>query len=523
MDATDHKWKVPPALAGDDSRFQRLLDVLPAAAYTCDADGLITYYNKHAAELWGREPKLNDPVDRFCGSLRLYSGDGAPISHAECWMALAMRRNQEYKGCEVIVERPDGDRRTVLAHANPFHDDVGKPTGAVNIMVDISDHGRAETALRDVDRRINEFLAMLAHEPPSPLAPIRSALHLLRRDTDEGVALEQTRAMMERQLLQMVRLVDDLVDVARIANNQLVLCKARVELATVLQVAIEAARPFIEECGHELVLTLPPEPIYLEADQARLAQAFCSLLDNASKYTERGGPIWLTAKREGHAVFVTVHDGGIGIPAGMLRRIFDLFTRVDGTMEQTRGGLGLGLSLARAQVEMHGGDIEARSEGLGKGSEFVIRLPLLLEPIPADPQPAYDVLASGSRRTCRVLVVDDNRDAAMALALVLQHLGNETRMAHDGPGAVQAAEEFRPDAVLLDHDLPIFNGDEVARKIRERPWGPAVYLIAVTGWGQDEDRRRSAEAGFDLHLVKPLDHAALETLLAGLRNQLPRP
>ncbi len=515
MEAVNRPLQPPAAVDGNDSKFRRLLDVLPAAAYTCDVDGLITYYNQHAVELWGREPRLNDASDRFCGSFRLFSSDGVLIHHDECWMALAMRENREFHGCEIVIERPDGERRTVLAHASPFRDAVGDPIGAVNILVDITERKRAEEALLEADHRKDEFLATLAHELRNPLAPIRSALHLLRPGMDDGVTLEETRAMMERQVVQIVRLVDDLMDVSRITNNKMVLHKTRVELATVIQSAVEATRPFIVQFGHELSIALPSESMPLHADSGRLAQVFSNLLNNAAKYMAPGGRIWVSAQEEGGDVVVVVRDAGIGIPADILPRIFDLFTQAEVSLTRSRGGLGIGLNLARSQVQMHGGSIEAHSDGAGHGSKFIVRLPLAVGPKTAVAQPQSDRQKPAASGTRRVLVVDDNEDAASSLALILQHMGNHTRTAYDGAEAVQAADEFRPDVMLLDIGLPTMDGHAVARKLREQPWGRSILLVAVTGWGQDQDRRQSEEAGFDLHMVKPLDIASLEKLMAG--------
>ncbi|HEV3168323.1 MAG TPA: histidine kinase dimerization/phospho-acceptor domain-containing protein, partial [Isosphaeraceae bacterium] len=256
--------ELPPSRS--ELQFRRLLEKLPAAAYTCACEGVITVFNTRAVQLWGREPKLNDPVDRFCGSFKLFSADGTPIRHDQCWMALTLQENKEYNGEEIIVERPDGSRLTVLAHANPVYDELDKLAGAVNVLVDITDRKRNEDALREADRRKDEFLAILAHELRNPLAPIRNALQLLRLDGGNGATLEHARTLMERQLQQMVRLVDDLMDASRISCSKLELRIERVDLAAVVQSAVESSRPLIEAWGHELVISLPEQPIYLDAD-----------------------------------------------------------------------------------------------------------------------------------------------------------------------------------------------------------------------------------------------------------------
>ena len=395
---------------------------------------------------------------------------------------------------------------------------------AANQAAVVLQHRRAEEALRqsqnllrEADRRKDEFLAILAHELRNPLAPIRNSLEVLRRADGNSLLREKARAMMERQLRQMVRLVDDLLDVSRITRNKLELRKERVELAAAVQSAVETSAPLFQESGHELSVSLPPEPVPLHADPTRLAQVLSNLLNNAAKYTEPGGRVWLTAERRGGEVVVSIRDTGIGIPAAMLPRIFEMFTQVDASLERTHGGLGIGLTLVRRLVELHGGTIQAASAGPGQGSEFTVRLPVLEEP-PRDqaPQPAAArsaVAAAAARR--RILVVDDNEDAAESLCLLLTLSGNDVHCAHDGLEAVELAVELRPDIVLLDVGLPKLNGYDAARRIREH-LGDGVVLIAVTGWGQEEDKRQAREAGFDLHQVKPLDPTLLQELLASL-------
>lgn len=375
------------------------------------------------------------------------------------------------------------------------------------------ENARLYGELQTADRRKDQFLAILAHELRNPLAPIFNGLHVLRLAGGSGQAAEQTCTMMERQLSQMARLVDDLLDVSRINSDKLELRCETVELAAVLQSAVETSRPQIEARGHELTVAIPARSIYLDADFVRLAQVFSNLLNNAARYTERGGRVSLTVEcREGEAI-VSVRDTGIGIPPDMLDSVFELFMQLDRAVERRQGGLGIGLMLVKRLVEMHGGAVEARSEGAGRGSEFVVRLPAVVvassaaEAGPAKP-PAADV---PSRR--RVLVVDDNRDAALTLSMLVRVMGGEVRSAHDGRQALVEAEQFRPDVILLDLGLPEMDGLEVCRRVRELPWGRGVLLVALTGWGQDDDRRRSREAGFDRHLVKPVDADLLDDLL----------
>jgi len=503
------------AFSRGHSELHRLLETLPAGAYTCDPDGLITFFNHHALELWGRAPQLNDPADRFCGSFRLFATDGTALAHDQCWMALALKTGKEYNGHEIVIERPDGQRRTVLAHANPIRDESGKVLGAVNVLVDITARKHAEDVLKKADRSKNEFVAILAHELRNPLAPIRNAVQILHLEQALGPQSQWALHAIDRQVRQMSRLIDDLVDVARITSNRLELRKERVELATVLRSAVETSSALLQGGGQEFVVAIPEDPICLDADLTRLAQAVSNLLNNAAKYTARGGRIWLIGERRGNEAIVTVRDTGIGIPPQMLTGIFDMFTQ--GGQSQT-GGLGIGLTLVKRLVEMHGGTVTAESDGLGTGSTFVIRLPVVVESVHA-PRTADEEPAHIGASSLRILVVDDNHDAADSLAMLLRSsTGSEIRTAYDGLEALAVADEFRPAVVLLDIGLPKADGHEVARRLRREPWGRSTCLIAVTGWSNESDRARSREAGFDHHLVKPLDPALLAQLLDSLEH-----
>jgi signal transduction histidine kinase len=369
-------------------------------------------------------------------------------------------------------------------------------------------------ALKEADHRKDEFLAVLAHELRNPLAPIRNAVEILRHEETATAELRSARDVIDRQVGQMTHLIDDLLDVSRISHGRIELRRERVELAEVVRSALEASRPLVESSGHRLDIALPPEPIPLEGDPTRLAQVFSNLLNNAAKYTERGGQIRLAAERVDHHVRVRVTDSGIGISSAQLPNLFKMFTQGEHSIERAQGGLGIGLGLARSLVEMHGGTIEASSAGPGSGSEFVVRLPVAAEAPPAaKPAPAADSAARADAAALRVLVVDDNQDAADSLSVLLQLMGHVVRTAYDGLEAVAAAGAFAPDLVLLDIGLPKLNGYEAAQRIREQPGGRDVTLIAVTGWGQDDDKRLSREAGFNLHITKPLDPAILERLL----------
>jgi signal transduction histidine kinase/CheY-like chemotaxis protein len=476
----------------EESPYEAVRTPAPAAACTAAEVGRLL---GPLFETGGSPPAtIASPVDD--GMLRVVV---LPIGISECGFLVAGSRQPGF---------PSQMDRLLLS--------IGANQAAV-----VVEHKRAEEALREADRRKDEFLATLAHELRNPLAPLRNSLEILRHAEAGGALLERARGMMERQVQQLVRLVDDLLDLSRVTRNKLELRRERIDLAAVVQSAVETSGPLLQASGQRLTLDLPPRPILLDADPTRLAQVFSNLLNNAAKYGEPGGSISLTGERHGASVVVSVRDTGIGIPAPMLPRIFDMFTQVDSSLERAHGGLGIGLTLVRSLVELHGGTVEARSAGPGQGSEFTIRLPAVaIEPddapreAPSRPEPAE----APPRR--RILVVDDNEDAATSLSLLLTLAGNEVRTGHDGLAAVEMAAAFRPTVILLDIGMPRLNGYEAARRIREQQ-GEEVVLIALTGWGQDEDRRQAQEAGFDHHLVKPLDFAILQGLLAAVKTSTP--
>lgn len=383
---------------------------------------------------------------------------------------------------------------------------------------DLIERLRAEEALREADRRKDEFLATLAHELRNPLAPLRNGLAVIRRAGSDPEALASAGEMMERQLGQMVRLIDDLLDVSRISRGKVELRSERLDLATAVASAVETSQPLIDSSGHRLTVVAPDEPVYVNADPVRLSQVIANLLNNAAKYTERGGWIRLSYGREGEEAVVRVQDNGVGISATMLPRVFEMFAQVDRSLNRAQGGLGIGLSLVRGLVEMHGGRVAVHSNGPGTGSEFVIRLPAIAVPAPVatvSPAPTTgdsEGVTKPTRR--RILVVDDNEDSARSMSQLLKLIGHETRTANDGLEALDIAEAYRPDLILLDIGMPRLNGYETAARLRQRPWAANVILIALTGWGQQDDRRRSREAGFDHHLVKPVDMDVLEKLLS---------
>jgi signal transduction histidine kinase/CheY-like chemotaxis protein len=375
----------------------------------------------------------------------------------------------------------------------------------------------AEHALRIADRRKDEFLATLAHELRNPLAPLSNGLTLLRLAGNDPAIAKNARDIMERQLTQMVRLVDDLIDVSRISTGRLAIKKERIELQAVVRNAVEIVTSFIEKRGHVLQIDLPAQPVWIDADPTRLAQVFSNLLNNAAKYTDQGGNIAFQAELEEASVVVRVMDNGIGIPAEMLATVFDMFTQVDKSLERSQAGLGVGLTLARRLVELHGGTLKAQSRGRGQGSCFVIQLPLATD-IARD-----DGRSSGAAEepplVChRILLADDNIDFALTLATLLRGLGHEVLVTHDGEQALQVAEGFRPDFAFLDIGLPKRNGYELARGLRESAVTVRSILVAVTGWGQEKDRQLAAQAGFDHHLVKPVQLAQIQEILRQRRR-----
>jgi signal transduction histidine kinase/DNA-binding response OmpR family regulator len=379
---------------------------------------------------------------------------------------------------------------------------------------DLIERLRFEQALKDADRRKDEFLATLAHELRNPLAPISTAVQMLKVTERSDAEAAVSRDVIERQVGQIARLLDDLLDVSRITRDKLELRKSQVTLASVVQSALETSRPLIDEAGHDLTVVLPAEPVYLDADPVRLAQVFSNLLNNAAKYTPEGGRIRLSAERQGNEVVISVKDTGIGIGSDMLPHVFKMFSQTKVALERSQGGMGIGLWLVTNLVEMHGGSIEAHSDSSGQGSEFIVRLPLVVKNIvPETVPPSEDEQCV---RKYRLLVVDDQKHGADILAKLLRKKGQEVHTAYGGEEAIVAAERLRPDVILLDIGMPKVNGYDVCRHIRNQSWGQGMYLVALTGWGQEDDRRRSEEAGFNCHLVKPVNSAVLMKLLASI-------
>ncbi|HYG63443.1 MAG TPA: ATP-binding protein [Thermoanaerobaculia bacterium] len=414
---------------------------------------------------------------------------------------------------ETEIDYRDIGRRYMHVAYTPEIGAEGKVVSWVASVTDLTDRHRLEEALREADRRKDEFLATLAHELRNPLAPIRNAVHLARVKGPPDPNLRWAQEVIERQVQQLTRLVDDLLDVSRITRGKIDLRRERVELSAVIERAMETSRPLIEAAGHRLTVIFPERRLLLDADPTRVSQVLSNLLNNAAKYTSDGGHIELIAGQEGEEAVIRVRDDGIGIPKEMLGLIFEMFTQVDTSLERAQGGLGIGLTIARRLVEMHGGTLEAASEGPGRGSELTVRLPLAPAET-AGPDLLEDEGAAKAGAARRILVVDDNLDSAESLGMLLQIMGHDVRVAHDGLRALEVAAEHRPEVVLLDIGMPGMNGYDVARRLREWDATRSSLLVAMTGWGQDEDRRRSKEAGFDHHLVKPLDPKSLEGLLA---------
>jgi two-component system, chemotaxis family, CheB/CheR fusion protein len=491
------------------TRLASIVESSDDAIVSKDLDGTITSWNPAAESIFGYS------ADEVIGrSIKILIPEE---HHSEEDQILArLRGGERLQHYETIRRRKDGTLLDVSLTVSPIADPSGRIVGASKIARNIGPRRRAERALVEADRRKDEFLAMLAHELRNPLASISNAVQVLQRAGSDGKTVRSVSEILTRQAGQMERYVDDLLDVSRITRGKVELRLEAVELVPLLEQAVSATRPQAACLGHALDLRLSSKPIYVDADPVRLSQVMGNLLSNACKFTEHGGHIELSAAVEDGQAVVRVRDNGIGIAADQIAHIFGLFTQVDSSLERSVGGLGIGLTLVQSLVAMHGGTIEARSEGLGRGSEFIVRLPT--RPAPSARSPAPESRSSESSANHRTLIIDDNEDGAQSLAMLLELSGHQTKMAHDGLQGLEIAAEFRPDVVLLDIGLPRLNGYEVGRRIRAQPWGKGMLLLAMTGWGQEEDRNRSREAGFDAHIVKPVDHDELMKLLGSLRR-----
>jgi PAS domain S-box-containing protein len=495
------------ALRSSEERFRLLAEMVPSIVWTAAPDGTVSYVNRRWMEYCGFPA---DAAARQWPDLSLHPDDQERRDRE--WHR-ALRDGTGYE-IELRHRRHDGVYRWFVTRAMPLRDEKGEILSWFGVTTDIHELKELQEQLREADRRKDEFLATLAHELRNPLAPLTTALENLKHAAGDAKLLELTRTMMGRQLRHMVTLVNDLLDVSRINLDKLDLRKERIDLSRILARAIETAVPPPERAQRVVTVMLPSEPVSLEADPVRLVQVFANLLSNACKFSPPGSRLWVGAQLEDHQAVVVIRDQGIGLEPEMLPRIFDLFVQVDRSLERAQPGLGIGLTLVKRLVEMHGGQIEARSEGLGRGSEFVVRLPLPATPSEmGGPAPAKGT-GGDEMVSCRILVVDDNRDAAESFAMLLRIMGHQVTTAHDGQEAVEVWDEHRFDVVLMDLGLPRLNGYDAARRIRELPGGKDALLVAVSGWGQETDRRKSQEAGFDHHLVKPVDQADVARILA---------
>ena len=481
-------------------------------------EGRILSWNRGAARIFGYEADevVGKPITIIIPP-ELYQEEQQILEK--------LRRGERIDHFDTIRLTKSGRRIAISLTVSPIRAADGTVIGASKVARDVSGRKEAEEALRrsaealrEADRRKDEFVALLAHELRNPLAPIRYALAANRKAPRTPEQRREAEEIIERQVAHMSRLLDDLLDISRITRGKLELKKSTTELTSVLGAAIETVRPLVDAKHHTLALDLPPQPVRLEADAVRLAQIFSNLLINAAKYTAPGGRIQLRAHQERRTVIVSVSDNGIGIATDMLPRLFTMFSQCHSTSALAEGGLGIGLSLARGLVSLHDGSIEARSAGPGTGSEFIVRLPTG-RPATEPPEAVAD--SPSSDGGLKILVVDDNHDAADTCAMLLEASGHRVRAAYSGREALELAATFRPHALLLDIGLPDMDGYELARQVRATPWGDAAVLVAVTGWGQEQDRLQAARAGFDQHLVKPISAETLESLLQSLLRKHP--
>ena len=520
-----------------NARYDALVESAPDVILNIDATGHIQLANPAAERQFGYS------TAELVGALadRLFDGEGT-------WSRIRASIDSAgptIRPVEVQVRLKNGAVRYFEVSAASWHDGLREFVTA--IFRDVHDRRETDLALREserrarenaaalaelnvalkasgktlneMDRRKDDFLATLAHELRNPLAPLRNGLQLLKLAKDDTALIERTRRMMDMQLSQMVRLIDDLLDVSRINKDRMDLNKEVTSLGKVIRQAVETSQPLLDALQHHLTIDLPAQDVILDADVVRLTQVFANLLNNAAKYTPPGGAISIEGRHDGGEVTVSIIDNGIGIPQEMLPKVFDIFMQVDKSLERAQGGLGIGLSLVKRLVELHGGRVEGHSRGLGAGSTFVVRLPAASSPAATAARDSRDSPATTLQPVRRILVADDNQDAAMSLAMILSMSGHETRTANDGLEAIEVAEHFQPDVVLLDIGMPKLNGYETARRLRQKARGDELLLIALTGWGQESDRLRSRAAGFDSHLIKPVDVAQIERLLAEKRNE----
>jgi len=506
-DVTERR-QAEEALRQSQEEQQIILDNTPAMIWYKDTQNRILRVNASAAKSIGIQKEAIEGKH----TSEFYPDDAERYYQDDLIVAQA---GLPRLGIEESYRLPSGETRWLRTDKIPLKHDSGRVTRILVISTDITERKRVEEALQEADRRKDEFLATLAHELRNPLMPISVGIQTLRLTRDKPEVASRVLDMMEDQMRHMVRLIDDLLDLSRITLGKIELHKAPVELADVVGLAVELSRPLIDQAGHEFHVQVPARPIRVEGDLTRLAQAIANLLNNAAKFTRPGGVIVLTGEREGQEALVRVRDNGIGIQREMLDSVFDIFTQADRSLEKSRGGLGIGLSLVKRLVGLHGGVVEAHSEGLGKGSEFIVRLPALELPAhEAAPLATGDETVANVSAKRRILIADDNANVVIGMTFWLEAMGYEVLTARDGLEAVEVAARFRPELILLDIGMPGLNGYDVCRRIRTEPWGHNITIVAVTGWGRDQDRKLSQEAGFDHHLVKPVDLGVLKTLLA---------
>jgi PAS domain S-box-containing protein len=488
-----------------EERFRLLVDaVQDYAIFVLDTEGIVASWNAGAQRIKGY--RREDIVGKHFSHFFIPED----IAAGKPWEELAIARRTGRAETEGWRVKKSGERFWARVVLTAMQDDDGHLRGFAKVTQDLSERRHMQD-LEKAAKNVNEFIAMLAHELRNPLAPIRTAVQVMAKARADAETLESMRQTIDRQSAQLARIVDDMIDIARITRGSLVIDHEPVELAEVVRRALETATPAIEAARHGLEVQVPESGLVVHGDRDRLTQLLSNLLNNAARYTPPGGRIAVRAYREdGHGI-ISVRDTGRGIEPQVLERIFDMFVQGRSPLSRVGGGLGIGLALARRIAELHGGTLEARSEGEGKGSEFVVRLPLSAAAAAARDEAAQSPGEVTLAR--RVLVVDDNVDAAATLDLLLRSLGHETRVAHDGAAALEIAVQFRPEVVLLDIGMPGLDGYEVARRLRAMNHGMTFRIVAVTGWGQDTDRTKSKEAGFDVHLVKPVDLGVLSKVL----------
>lgn len=503
-DITKRK-RAEQGLRESEARFRAMSEASPALTWQVDREGNVVYLNQRYMDMVGMTLEELMPA----GWRSILHPEDAPAYIAAFEQALRDRSHFQYR---VRIRTAKGEWHWLKSYALPWFTTVGEYAGHIGVSVDITDAVNAETALLEADRRKDEFLATLAHELRNPLAPISNALALMARP--DGVpAVPHLLPIISRQVNYMVRLVDDLLEISRITSGKVELRRAAVDLSVVLRSAVDASLPLINENKHKLSVSISEPPLIIYADGVRLEQVFTNLLNNAARYTRKGGQIWLAARQEGKDAVVSVRDNGIGVLPGMLPRLFDMFAQERRNGIGTQEGLGIGLNLVYRLVTMHGGTVEAMSEGKDRGSEFVVHLPLSEIPV-HEKSAESEKIAPTAPEGMRVLVVDDNHDAAEVLCMLLESMGINAQAVNSGPAALAAIPDYRPNVILMDIGMPGMSGHDVARRIREQRQFNNIKLIALTGWGQEEDRRDSKASGFDHHLTKPVNFKVLKDLLA---------